>query len=408
LSSVFAARLLGREHFGEFGIIQSSIASFGLFAGFGMGLTTTKYVAEYRSIDLPRAGRIVSLSLRITYATGLFASGIVFFLADQLAVGVLAAPNLAQEIRIASVLIFLGAITSVQSGALSGFEAFRLAARISLVTGIAGFAFTIVGVFLAGLSGAVAALVATGCVSWLINKAALSQQIKKYNIPPCDHLMDEWRTVWRFAIPAVISGISVIPANWASNLILVNQHQGYEEMGLLNATIQWRNIVLFIPSVLITVSLPMLTNLGAAGEVDKQRKVLVANVALAAIIGFGAAALIAIASQYVMASYGPEFEGGQTVLIFQVFAAAIAATIGVMGQFLISSGALWPMIGLQAIWAITYVGLTWLLRSQGAEGVAAAYLAAYIVHFVTMCLLTLFRFRRRLVDARSEDAKIAD
>src|SRR5205809_607488 len=65
ISSIIAARILGREGFGAFGVIQGTVGSFGIFAGLGLGLTATKYVAELRVIDPKRAGRIIALSQRI-------------------------------------------------------------------------------------------------------------------------------------------------------------------------------------------------------------------------------------------------------------------------------------------------------------------------------------------------------
>ena len=396
LSSIYAARILGKERFGEFGIIQNSVASFGLAAGLGFGLAATKYVAEFRATDPARVARILALSQRITYVTSIITTGLVFVFADNIAGNMMAAPSLAPEVRIASVMLFLAAINGVQNGALSGFEAFRDLARISLITGVAGFVLTIGGVWFAGLPGAVWATVASTAVAWALCKYAIREQIEIHKIPQRPvHPMAEWAPLWRFTLPAVLSGLSVVPVNWACNLILVNQPNGYAEMGLLNAAIQWRNIILFIPSVLISVSLPMLTNLGSVGEFGKQRKVLLTNIALAAFIGFSAAALVSLAGKYVMASYGPGFADGRSVLVLQVFAAAIAAVVGIMGQFLISCGALWSMIYLQIVWALINIGLTWLHRTEGAKGVATAYLIAYVSHLATMSVFTLWKLRQQ-------------
>src|ERR1035437_5586151 len=57
IASIIVARLLGRGAYGELGIIQSTVGMFGLFAGFGMGITATKFVAEYRKTDPEQIGR---------------------------------------------------------------------------------------------------------------------------------------------------------------------------------------------------------------------------------------------------------------------------------------------------------------------------------------------------------------
>jgi len=396
VSSIFAARLLGKAQFGEFGMIQNTIGSFGIFAGVGLGLTATKHVAEFRETDKERVGRILSLSRRITYFTGLITAGAIFLFADNLASHTLAAPNLAPQVRIASILLFLGALNGVQIGALSGFEAFQTIARNTFFSGVAGFIFTIVGVLTGGLTGAVWAAVGAVLVASVLCRQALKGQVEKYQIPQAPkNIGREWKTLWQFSFPAILSSLSVVPVNWACSLILVNQPHGYAEMGLLNAAIQWRNIILFVPSVLMSVCLPMLTNLGAKKEFTRQRKVLLTNVALAAAIGFCAATAVSIAGGYVMASYGSEFAGGRSVLIFQAFAAAIAATIGVMGQFLASKGAMWSLIYLQLIWGSVNIGLTWMMRGDGARGVALAYLIAYVIHLVTMSTMTFWKLNRQ-------------
>ena len=43
---------------------------FGTFANVGVGLTATKYVAEFRRKDPARAGRIIAMSTVVAVATG--------------------------------------------------------------------------------------------------------------------------------------------------------------------------------------------------------------------------------------------------------------------------------------------------------------------------------------------------
>src|SRR5436853_6781993 len=60
--SIGLARILGREHYGELGVIQTTITTFQVFAAFGLGLTASKFMAELRHTDPSRAGRIAALS----------------------------------------------------------------------------------------------------------------------------------------------------------------------------------------------------------------------------------------------------------------------------------------------------------------------------------------------------------
>ncbi|NOZ40854.1 MAG: oligosaccharide flippase family protein [Planctomycetes bacterium] len=62
VASILVARMLGKTVYGELGMIRSTVGMFGVFAGFGLGLTATKHVAEFRESDPERAGRIVGFT----------------------------------------------------------------------------------------------------------------------------------------------------------------------------------------------------------------------------------------------------------------------------------------------------------------------------------------------------------
>src|SRR5262245_2899227 len=61
VAGIIVARILGKHDYGQLGIVQSTVGMFGVFAGFGMGLTANKHIAEFKTLDPGRAGRIVGL-----------------------------------------------------------------------------------------------------------------------------------------------------------------------------------------------------------------------------------------------------------------------------------------------------------------------------------------------------------
>ena len=146
------------------------IISGGILAGLGLGVTATKYVAELRTRDPARAGRIIALGCAVAIAAGgLLALGLVAY-APLLAAKTLNAPALAGELRIASVVLFFNAINGAQTGALSGFEAFRSIARINLARGLVTFPITVGFVLLWRLPGAVWALAVAAAVTCLLSQ----------------------------------------------------------------------------------------------------------------------------------------------------------------------------------------------------------------------------------------------
>jgi O-antigen/teichoic acid export membrane protein len=135
-ASIVVARVLVKEAYGALGVIQGTVGFFGGIAGFGLGIAATKYVSEYRHVDSERASRIIALASIVTVAAGAGISFALFLASDLLARRVLAAPALAPELQIGSILVFLGALNGLQIGILSGFEAFRAIAIVNLWAGL--------------------------------------------------------------------------------------------------------------------------------------------------------------------------------------------------------------------------------------------------------------------------------
>ena len=236
-ANILVARMLGKTVFGELGMIQSTIGMFGVFAGFGLGLTATKHVAELRDTEPERAGRIIALSWLVAVVTGGIMSLGLFIYAPWLAENSINAPHLAGILRIGSFLLFINALNGAQTGALSGFEAFKAIAHVNLFIGLISFPVLLTGAYYGGLYGAVWALVINLCFNWLFNHIALRKAAHRYQVPLVfNQCIQELPVLWKFSLPAVLSGIMVGPANWVSRTFLTKQPDGYDEIGVLTVS----------------------------------------------------------------------------------------------------------------------------------------------------------------------------
>src|SRR5687767_7424496 len=74
VSSIIVVRLLGKVTLGEFGMVQSTLAMLGTFAGLGLGLTATKYTAEFRERDSARVGRVLGMIIAAGFVSGVVMS----------------------------------------------------------------------------------------------------------------------------------------------------------------------------------------------------------------------------------------------------------------------------------------------------------------------------------------------
>jgi O-antigen/teichoic acid export membrane protein len=400
MASIFVARVLGKVSFGELGIVQSSVSLFGTFAGFGLGLTATKHIAEFRTTDQAKVGRVIGLSSVVSWITGAVAAALLFILAPWLATHTLAAPHLSSLLRIASLLLLLSAINGAQTGALAGFEAFRRIARINLIAGLTAFPLMVGGACWRGLEGAVFGLVANQTVNCILSHCALRRETCRTGIVVNYGGSEKERDIlWSFSLPAVLSGIMVGPANWLCNALIVNQPNGYGEMGIFAAANQWRNAILFLPSMLASVCLPMLANLRKAPDRQSYRKILRMNLTLSFLSTLAVAVPVSAFGRTIMAGYGSSFVSGSTVLVILCGVSVIGASLNVIGQTIASEGRMWFGFVLNAVWAAILLAACFVLRERGAIGLALANLAAYSVHLITVSVYVHWRMQTTLSGA---------
>jgi O-antigen/teichoic acid export membrane protein len=381
-ASVVTAHLLGRGQFGAYGMLQSTVGMLGIFAGLGLGVTATKYVAEFRRRDPDRAGRIIALGCAAAILSGGLISLALLACAPTLAAATLNAPALTGELRIASVLLFFNALNGAQTGALAGFEAFRSIARINLARGLIAFPVAVAGVLLWRLPGAVWALAITAAATCLMSQVSLRSQCTAFGIRPrFSGALAEGRALWTFSIPAFLSGALVGPATWAANTMLVNRPGGYAEMALFSAANQWKSAILFAPLVLAQFALPLLSNLNGEKNLPSYEKTLRWHLILTAAVSAAVAAPVALAAPHIMRLYGRSFQEGWLVLVLSAATAVIACLNGVVGTAILSAGSVWVNCAFSAMWAaVLLAGCHYSVPTHLAAGLAASTLGAYVAH----------------------------
>jgi O-antigen/teichoic acid export membrane protein len=295
------------------------------------------------------------------------------------------APHLSDPLRLGAIILFLSALNGAQSGALSGFEAFKTIAHINLFIGLISFPILVAGAYYGGLQGVLLAMAANLALNWIINNRALHREANR-SFVPLDHFgcTQELSVLWKFSLPAALSAVLVGPTNWICAALLVNQPRGYEEMGLFNAANQWRMAILFVPGVVGQVVLPLLSSIHAESDKLQFRRVLKVNIVLGVAISLSVALPIILAANLIMSIYGPGFEMGALTLKILAFSSILTAANSVVGYAISSRGKMWVGFLFNALWAISLiVAVHIMIRGEyGATGMAYAILVSYALHTV--------------------------
>ena len=377
---VLVARMLGQTGFGELGMIQSTVGMFGVFAGFGLALTATKHVAEFRDSDPDRVGRILGLSSVFAMLTGGSMALGLFFLAPWLAERTIDAPQLASSLRIGALILFINALNGAQTGALSGFEAFKAIARVNLFVGLVSFPVLVSGAYFGGLTGAIWALAINLGINWLLNHLALRREARRYDVPlTTKNASREIPLLWTFSLPLVVSGAIVGPVKWAGNAILVNESNGYAELGLYVAVGYFLQAVMFLTSNIARVYVPILSSSYSKDPLEKFRsnlkRMLLMNGTLLAVTS----TVFLLLSPFVMSLYGDEYGFKFPLVVFLTLATAVSALGGYLFSGLVAMNLQWYGLVGNGIWAILYLSIFSRLSHYGATGMALSLLISQFI-----------------------------
>jgi O-antigen/teichoic acid export membrane protein len=235
---------------------------------------------------------------------------------------------------------------------------------------------------LGGLAGAVWALTINLVFNWLLNHLALRWEAKRHNVKLIlQACWREWPVLWRFSsVPAFLAASMFGPADWICSAMLVNQPDGYGEIGIYNAANQWFTLLLFLPNILGNVVLPMLSDQLGRNETDRSFKTLLLAIAINFSVVTPLVLIAGLASPYIISLYGESFSAGWPTLVVALLTAGLLAVQTPVGHIIAASGRMWLGFAMNIGSAVVFVLGTFLLVKHGSVGLATARLISYFLH----------------------------
>ena len=383
LTSIMAARLLGTVAFGEFGLVRSTIVMFGVLAGSGLALATTKVVAEYRSTDPARAGRTITLLSNAALMASVLTATLCLLVAPWLATVAMRAPELTTALRLASMLLAVSGTAAVQNGVLIGLEAFRPFSALMLVEGALTLIGVATGATLQGLDGAILGSVVPAAVMLPLRQRSVRARCVTAGIPVAQGGgLTEVHVLWSAAVPAILIGVIGQPFEWLGRLLLARGPDGYAAVGVFTAAYAWAQVVSFAAGQISGPAIPVLANIFAGRDHSGFRRVLrfmgLASLAVTILV----VVPIIVLAEPIMRIYGHGFSGGGPVLIAIAAAYGVASLAWLFRSVLVATGRLWTQNLHAVIWGLVLTATFLVARPAGAVGLALAYVAAYGVLLV--------------------------
>lgn len=365
------------------GMVQSTMGMFSVFAGFGLGATATKYIAEFRYKDNLRASRIGSLTVVVSMITAGFMMLLFSSLSPWLAEKTLNRSELTPLLMAGSLLLFVSTLGGVLSAVLAGFEAFREIAKINVWQGLAAPVVTLPLVWMYGVQGAIASFTINAAIGLLLCAIAISHETKKHSIAFTTDpgMWQEWYVLWKFSLPSMVSSLTVGPVLWASNTILANQPGGYGELGLFNAANQWRMVVIFLPGLLSSAVLPILSEMHGKEDKTDFLHTVVINFRMTWICALPLTVLAITIGKPLAILFGKSYLGATPIISILMLSVFLNVLTGSIGSALTGAGRMWIGTLMNFAWGIILlVSALVFVPRFGGVGLALSNLLAYCFH----------------------------
>lgn len=391
VAGILCAHLLKQEVFGQLGMIRSTLNIFIVFGASGIGVTATKLISTYRTNDIPRLLRMTRLTFRLTWVMALVLMVFCFVLARPIARHILHAEHLTFELQIASLLLLFSILYGVQNGILTGLEQFKIMARNTFVGSFLEAVLMVAGAYFWGLTGAIVGLgIGLGALFW-VNRLSIKKHYAQYVVGEMQptHTPNDWSMLLNDCIPATLSALMVTPTFWGIRTILL-QHDGYNSLALFEAADQWKVMMLFIPTAISQMVLPILTSIRQQRQ--QFRHVLLANIAFIVGISSVITLMVLLLGGPIMQLYGKGFSD-KMPLVYLALSNIFSAYSNIIEMSIYSKNKMWQAFVINLFWAIVLLVSAYGLVERGlnATGIALAVLIAYGLKSILATLyLTLF------------------
>jgi len=382
IAGIIVARFLGKEIFGEYGMIKQTLVYIAAFSTFGLGYTATKFIAEAKNKGNQNIRQIVVGSTNITLVTSVLLALFLFVFSRQVAV-FLEAEHLSLSLRIFAVSIVFNALATVQIGILAGFKAFKQIAINNAIVGVVTFVLSVILTYFWGIEGALSGLLFASLTRCTLNYAVVRKTLRSYSFSE-QQSGGIVKQLLLFSLPITLDEGIYSMTSWLTFLLLAKLSD-FGQVGLYSAAIQWSGVILFMPGVLRNVALSHLS--GVNKNPTQHKKVFNTMIAINFTSTFIPCLVVFALSGFISSFYGEDFVHLPIILSVSVFATVFKAVQIVYIQSYISKNKTWTLFGLSAFFnVLTLILAFFLIRIDAAKGAYMLVLAVLIVSIVRLLM----------------------
>ena len=390
-AGIIIARILGKEQFGEYGMVKVTMFQIATFSTFGLSYTVTKFVAEYLTREVCRVPSIARAAVYITLSTSILLCILVVIFAEPIA-RYCNAPSLTMPLRVLGFLIVFRAVSYVFDGIIGGFKKYRNQGINNIVSGVFFVIISIPFSYYGGLVGALSALSLYQVFLSILNARVVLRCVREIKE---DSKTNSVGMLLNFSLPVAGQELTYFMVSWLCPIFIV-RYSSLGELGIYNACAQWYSVCLYMPSLLRNVTLSYLSS--SSGKPLDQRKLVNRMLAVNIVFCTVLFAFVFLLSPVIVSLYGDTFVGMRSVLNVLIFSSIFQSVILVYCDNMVAEGRNWQMFLLRSFRdVLTIVLFVVVLIYYTSEHSALEFAVIQTVISVVYAILlaSLYRMQHR-------------
>ncbi len=383
LSGIFIARELGKDLYGEYGMVKTTMFTMATFATLAIGNTSTKFIAEYIQKDISCVRNIILTSLKIVLSFSLLMCAFLFVFSDAIA-NFVNEPKLSTSFKVLGVIIVFRALNTVGAGILGGFKDFKQVGINNIVSGITMFALCIPLTRMFSISGAFVSLLTSQVCLCILNVLFVLKRYKTIKESSSERF---GKLILVFSFPFALNEFVYTVTAWGNSLILT-KYASLGDLGMYTACMQWNSIIMFMPGLLGNVILSYLSTSAVSSSQTHDKlinRMLMVNLVSTLI----PLVVVAMCSGFISDYYGQSFKGLDIILLVAIWGTIFTCMSRVFESNLMSEGRRWTAFAISSsMYVVGFVAAFILLKTS--NGYNAAF--RMVVLSVFMSALTFISY----------------
>ena len=252
LLTFYCSNTLSQYDFGTFSFVRNTLNMILCICALNYMELCTKFTVE--SSHSKKAALRLALLMMFSLSICLFFGLCLLLIPDTTIKSIVSSHELIPYFRVIGVLLAVFMIQPLIEGVLRGYKDFKLIGILQILSSISFIVFSVIGINMAGIDGALCAIIAYYVFYSSISLLAVVREKKLYQKETIKEIchdvkycLREYPILYTMILPVFLMSFLEAPVNWWAQ-VLLSKHGTFEAVGVMTVILQIRNMLMLIPS----------------------------------------------------------------------------------------------------------------------------------------------------------------